>query len=224
MRSTQLRFALLASLGVLPLACGGTTLGDSREGGQCSSPRTDPATGLVTCDEGYRHRPTSLTCTNVPNSDVDQSSLPRTQPGNALCDADPNACQQFQYGICNGGQLGLGCISGCVSDQDCGTGFICLCSSTTSWGVCEAATCQTNADCDPGFLCSSYTTGYSTGYACQTPQDTCADDRDCPVGQSCQPLVSGSRQCTPRAVAGRPFLVARQQRVAAIVRRSDWLA
>src|SRR4051812_16701318 len=94
-RARNLRLSLFASLGLLPLACGGTTDrthdagagtssggsstgGHSSDGGKlsmgggnvvggsqnvaggttavrCTSPDLDPATGLVSCDEGYVH-------------------------------------------------------------------------------------------------------------------------------------------------------------------------
>lgn len=226
MNHVSLRLALLASLGALPLACGGATLDERSPGKECSSPQTDPVTGLVTCSEGYTHRPSSVTC-DVPvgSTGSDQTTLPRAAAGTILllCDADPSVCKIFQYGYCQSGQFGLACASGCRVDQDCGSGFVCLCSGPESWGTCQVASCQTSADCDPGYHCASYTNGIYTGYACQTPNDTCGDDRDCAAHQSCQVQGENGRQCGPRAVAGRPFLVAQQARVAPIVRREDWL-
>lgn len=225
MNHVSLRFALLASLGAVPLACGGTALGDDEQGAKCSSPQTDSVTGLVTCSEGYTHRPRSVTC-DVPTASTgsEQATLPRVASGSIPCDADPSLCEMFQYAYCQGGQFaGATCTSGCRVDQDCGIGYVCLCNGPQSWGTCQFATCHTNADCDPGYRCASYTTGTFTGYVCQTPNDTCGDDRDCAAHESCQAQGTSGRQCAPRAVPGRPFLVQQQVRVAPIVRRSDWL-
>jgi hypothetical protein len=219
MNASRLRFALLTSLGVVPLSCGAATRGETTS--NCSSPQQDPQTGLITCHEGYKHRPTAVTC--VGPAGAEQSTRPRAT-GAKACEVDPNVCAAFQYGYCAADPVvGPFCLSGCATDLDCGGASICLCSGTDSWGTCVSATCRTDADCTPGYRCASYTSGARTSYACQTPFDSCHADQDCQPGQWCEAQVDGGRVCGPLVVSGRPFLVAQQARVAPVVQRSDWL-
>lgn len=58
-RVASLRLSLLASLGLVSLACAATdTHGDDDGRGipRCTSPSTNPDTGLVSCAEGYTDR------------------------------------------------------------------------------------------------------------------------------------------------------------------------
>src|ERR1044071_5463898 len=41
---------------------GSTVVGGTGSTYPCTSPKLDPKTGLVTCDEGYQHRPTAKSC------------------------------------------------------------------------------------------------------------------------------------------------------------------
>ena len=181
-RATALRFSLLASLGLVPVACGGTFQGatgeeggDSGSGGSssgttskggtsskggstskagntsggstttagtgmgggsgggpaCTNPKLDPATGLVTCDEGYTHRPQAMVCgVNAADAAPAQggaSGIAPMQPradGTVPCAEDPTICSQYQYGYCDGAFLGgevaqlPTCQSGCVVDGE----------------------------------------------------------------------------------------------------------
>jgi hypothetical protein len=235
-RTTSLRFALLACLGLPPIACGGTTIetgGDEPSAVKvtCSSPQLDPVTALVTCSEGYVHRPVAVSCDDANaeaapsaggGSGVDQRSLPRVTD-QVRCDTQPSVCDSFQYGYCSSGQAGSLCASGCASDADCGPQAICVCGKAGSWGVCELSTCRSDADCQSGLRCASYSAGCGGGYACQTAADTCVAESDCFDGRTCQPGVDGQRSCSPASICGRPFLVEKLPRLAPIVARRDWL-
>jgi hypothetical protein len=277
--------ALLASLGVLPLACGGTSSrhnaddnGDSgsagtsgsssvagqhatagatatagRDGGGvagsgeviggtgggprkivCTSPKQDPVTGLVTCSEGYSHRPVAIACGSAAlggaggeggvGSDAageggaggaDPNRLPRLPAeveGNlVLCAEDPSACDAYQYGYCRQYRLGKACYSGCVTDQDCGSGAVCLCDDPASptGGRCHPSGCVTDQDCQPGYTCASHRgpCDETVPYACQKPEDTCEVDADCAeegvqagFGQVCRIQSDGRRACEPLSV------------------------
>src|SRR5688572_5297357 len=87
-RRSRLRWSILATLGLLPIACGGKKTGsDSQSVGgadagspstsnaghpssggapselpTCTSPELDEQTGLVSCSEGYQHRPQAVWC------------------------------------------------------------------------------------------------------------------------------------------------------------------
>ena len=200
----------------------------------CTSPTVDLETGLVLCAEGYAHRPTVRSCGNsgagaVPaqggasgTGGVDSSSLPRVadyQP----CADDPSVCNAFQYGYCGVTDQAL-CMSGCVTDADCGSGQICLCGDAASptGGSCQGSACTSDAACQPGQLCASYSSGCGGGYACQTPQDTCQVRTDCAASEVCQPGDGGQWKCSPTAVCGRPFLVDAQARLAPVLDCGAW--
>jgi hypothetical protein len=77
----------------------------------------------------------------------------------------------------------------CLTDSDCGTHIPCDCRYPTIAGspnVClTASNCAVDSDCGPpGFCSPSNLPGQSpeVGYFCRTPNDTCVDDADCPVG------------------------------------------
>lgn len=289
-RSTGLRFSLLASLGLLPVACGGafkgssgddggtsgggssaageTTGGSSGKGGsvsqggssskagsanggatsagtsgggagpvtKCTMPSVDKVTGLVGCAEGYSHRPKPVTCQpSVPPvgaggessaGGASAAGLPRVADY-VPCSDDPAKCSAYEYGFCdNRGEVAApGCASGCVTDQDCGAGNICLCGHDESptGGVCRISNCTSDADCKSGY-CASYA-GFcgDGGFACNSPKDECLSNADCMPGGTCTPDETGRRTCE-YAVCGRPFLVAAQPRRAAVVPGDAWLA
>ena len=262
----RLRFSLLASLGLVPLACGGTARGNGGDGGvgaqahggadaqggasatagaapmggkgetkpSCTSPKTDPKTGLVTCSEGHVHRPNVQTCGvqgggGAPadggaggDGNVDPNDLPRVF-GSVPCEEDPNVCNAFQYGYCAPQQFGTVCWSGCSTDSDCGQGAICICGNAASptGGTCQSSSCGSDADCQPGYLCAAYSAGCGGGYACQTPQDRCRVQADCPASEVCTPGEEHWR-CTGALICGRPFLVEAQARLAPVREGGAW--
>jgi hypothetical protein len=157
-------------------------------------------------------------------------------------DAD---CTAKPHGYCSApaflGQIpGYLCAYGCRVDSDCDTQQICLCG--TEIGTCVHAECTSDADCDTGadsdaFECASYEkltaailcTPQTPSFACQTRNDACGGSLDCPApvaGWAGCEFANGSRDCSSLAqcaVAGRPFLVDGNERLAQLAERSDWL-
>lgn len=257
--STSLRLSLLASLGLLPLACGGTTFHGGEEGGgtsstagtgsggtgsggttsvagtssggtagkpfvpTCTSPQTDPETGIVSCQEGYRYRTKSARC-GIPTADAAPVPGDPKPPvsGYVDCTNDPSICDQYLYGYCApAGQPEPGsvCMTGCLLDSDCGPAGMCRCEGG-KYGVCSADTCDTDDDCADGYHCASYPGGCGDGpFQCQTPKDECAS---CKPYEVCQTQSDGHRACESAAVCGRPFLVEASARVAPVTARGDW--
>ncbi len=127
-------------------------------------------------------------------------------------------------GYCITGVQFPGCVCnyGCLSDSDCSSGQVCLCQDPV--GKCVPANCQSDANCANGY-CSTY--DYSPGcggvaFACTTPRDECQTGSQCSTGY-CSLAPDGHRTCVTAGCAiGRPFLVAGEDRLAPIVRRSDW--
>jgi hypothetical protein len=258
----SLRWALFASLGLLSAACGGSTLengdngggssqgGSSSLGGQghgggaqlfsCTNPTTDPFTGIVTCAEGYAHRPLAKQCgitTKIiapPGGDPPAPNpMPRAD-GTVECSAETaDICSVYQWGYCHvqsdgGGPQLATCRSGCVSDSDCGDGYACLCNSTESptSGSCQYVSCRTDQDCGSGLLCATAgSTCGSDSFACQTKADKCTSDEDCGTGVRCVYGEGGDqvRHCGSGVVCGRPFLVEAEQRLAPLVNGGAWL-
>ncbi len=236
-RIRGLRVSLLFSLGLVPLACGGdddAATGDDggaggsdagaqtdagKGGGQntagtggaagtinhaggagagghatCTSPHADAKSGLVTCAEGYAHRPLAVACASVDGG----------SGGGGGGGAKGNEAQP----------------SKCVTDQDCDNGYICLCGD--NGGSCRSANCTTDADCGPSLLCASWHDACGeTLFSCQTADDQCAGDADCPNG-SCEVAADVSRACISDDQCGRPFLIEGVPRVAPVIANADW--
>jgi hypothetical protein len=254
-RASALRFSLLASLGLMQLACGGafsgsdeSTGGTGSTGGRggtggsgggslrptCTAPTVDPATGLVSCNEGYSHRPEAVQCgTDFRAAPADggaagigapEPALPRAD-GSIACAADPLLCKGYQDGFCKP-SVGFGlsvCESGCVVDAECGPGAICVCGNAQSptGGVCQRSNCTSDLDCGYG-LCATYSQVCGDGaFACHTPADECTTNADC-SGTCSFDVARGHRYCET-AICGRPFLVEAEARVAPIVESGAWL-
>ncbi len=217
------RVSVLLALGLPAVACGSD--GDSASGSlrPCtgSSPvGSDPS--LSKCDDGSLHRVQPAQCT---------SSLPRpdacspTGGGAAQCTTDAD-CTASAHGYCGiqGQLVECACQYGCVVDADCGAGRVCSCGSPV--GACVEASCATDADCGAGALClqTRMQKCGSFGFSCQRPGDACSTDADCTAGQQCA-LSEGKRRCLENdcPVAGRPFFVLDELRVAELRRRDDWL-
>jgi hypothetical protein len=160
----------------------------------------DAATGYERCEAGYDRRLRAGTC---------PSTLPRARAVTNFdanvdqCEFDTN-CSGLALGHCaprEGGQARV-CVEGCLTDQDCAQGRICACEDPV--GRCVPASCASSADCSPGFECASYKTGpgcFTTGFACQTPQDGCAADSDAACSaQFINPtfcvFAEGARHCS----------------------------
>ncbi len=248
----SLRLSLLAALGLLPAACAGATEGSpagsnggatagsnggataTGHGPTCTSPQTNPANGIVFCEEGYTYRTKSAVCGDsngttdtaapAPGPTTDPHTLPRVTEF-VNCANDTSVCEQFQYGYCltqGGFEIRSACQSGCLVDADCGAGAMCRCDGTAI-GVCRYDHCRSDDDCDPGYHCASYSEGCgSSPYSCQTAHDDCASCQGVETDQSCLLRDDGHRECGGGTVCGRPFLVETEARVADAVTRCDW--
>jgi hypothetical protein len=290
-RATALRVSLLASLGILHIACGGTFQGADDNGGgesgsggsssnggattkggttskggatskagsgqggstttagagtggaapigpECTEPMVDPLTGLVTCKEGFTHRPQPKQCEPLPVAAdaaggasgiaAPEPGLPRAD-GSVPCSEDPTVCQAYEYGYCDGAFLGgeaalPTCKSGCFNDVDCGSGSVCVCGDAQSptGGVCRPSDCTSDLDCGYGLCASYYQVCGEGGFACHNPADECTTNVDCMGGTCTFNSALGYRQCN-NAVCGRPFLVEAEARVAPIIESGAWL-
>lgn len=218
------RASVLLALGLPATACSGDSTSDGAAGKVRPCTNSQPVSGkahLEQCDEGFVHRTTPAQC---------QSQLPRpdactpTVAGSESCSMDAD-CTEHPHGQCGiYGQLTeCACQYGCVTDADCAAGQLCECGSPV--GACVQATCRTDADCAGGALCvqTSLQKCGPWGYACQTPNDACTEDADCDPGQLCA-MDGNSRKCLQNdcPVAGRPFFVEAEARVAAVEPREDW--
>jgi hypothetical protein len=147
------------------------------------------------------------------------------EQGCCQTDADCTAANQYcQYSV--GQVIGSWCTTGCLTNADCGEGSICQCGDPM--GSCVPASCQSDADCPGEARCASFATndgcGPWTRFSCQTVQDECASNLDCPAGDECDGS-GGFRQCVVQqftCAEGRPFFVAEEIRVAPLCERIDW--
>ncbi len=143
---------------------------------------------------------------------------------------DPNACCGAcpEGTICDmGGELACTCVPKCVQDADCMMGQLCLCGP--QGGRCITSQCKTAGDCMAGQQCTSFDPTQGCLYlqfACTTPADTCAGDKDCQAQvpfSFCTMQADGHRMCQPGGCAiGRPFLVDGEARTANLEARGDW--
>lgn len=203
---------------------------------RCEPPFEDLGGGWQRCSSGMIHRTSLGSCT---------SRLPRAErvaarptdydagyQGQCEYDAD---CTAAPYGHCELSDYDntTYCDYGCLTNADCDPGYACLCGDPV--GSCHPAACEIDSQCGGGLLCSDFTSNPGCGgraFACQTLDDTCAAEIDCPEHQFCSrptPYVGSSfelsapRSCvSPGCVIGRPFLVAGQERLAPEASRSDW--
>jgi hypothetical protein len=216
---TKWALAFSMALGLGPVACGSTTEDGTSKTFPCTNPTplvSGEQTGFELCEGGWIHRSEVVQC----KSSIPRAGVTCTIGGSCTSDAD---CAGTPNSYCSTGvQTNCQCFTGCTTDADCGAGSICVCGDPI--GYCAPATCTSDADCGSGKLCSSYDAQPHCGptsYACQTSQDQCASDADCPTG-ACT-VVNGHRACVQGSCAiGRPFLVAGDERLAEPARRDDW--
>jgi hypothetical protein len=224
---------------------GGSTAPTTRHD-DCAAP-TSLGGGWERCDSGLIHRAavSGQCASRLPRAEpIDPAVIAALYPDyvasadagapgpldpQCLSDAD---CTQAPHGHCIAGNYGDGatgvfCSYGCTSDADCGENSVCVCGEEI--GQCYSSGCSTDADCSGKAMCASYesTPGCpSTRFECQTPEDTCVTNADCPSGQSCtvdEFGSSGVRFCTnPNWVCGRPYLVDGCALRAAAEARDDW--
>ena len=156
-------------------------------------------------------------------------------PGACTSDSD---CREQPLGHCetppfDGSPIlsGKRCEYGCLTDADCGAGSFCQCGELV--GACVAAKCRSDAECGAGMLCAQGTEFRSHGcpvtysYSCETPDDRCRLDQQCPssmFGSYCR-SAEDERVCTAYGggYCGRPFLVEGGARLAKLERSSAWL-
>ena len=152
-------------------------------------------TGYSRCGTvGPVHRPQKMAC---PDLRMPAPAGSCTQSGAAYCMSSAN-CTSVMHGVCVGQGSGFcKCVGACLSDSDCATGQICQCGATS--GVCVSAKCTSDSDCGAGLLCATVPSadGSSSFFACQTPQDQCLTNSDCPAcANTCVSDSSGQRICS----------------------------
>jgi hypothetical protein len=112
----------------------------------CTNPTFDQTSGLVSCKEGFVHRPVVLGC---------RGPSDRDELGSA-----------GEWGA--GGE---GRLDWCIDDAECASSEICVCNVGSLGGTCVRADCRRDADCGEG-LCASYTKRCGNmGFACVQPGD-----------------------------------------------------
>jgi hypothetical protein len=228
-------------------AGGATQAGSPTQGGSsgsgggsaCTPGKTDPFTGLMQCQQGYRARPQAVACAvsvdvapigGAGGSGGDSAGEPRPRATGAEGCRDDLDCSQFELGYCAeydtcggfaaGGATGS-CRSGCAVDADCGSGFVCLCERSTHGGQCVPGDCRVNADCGSGSACATLEAYGQLSFACTSPADECATAANCDDFSECE-IDQGHRRCIETAVCGRPFLVESVARVAPVISDGAW--
>lgn len=216
---------LLAALMLLPLS------GCSSGPPSCEQTATSGA--VVSCSGGWEHRASPAACTTPPTPSKKECSQDPALGDAYVCKVDAD-CTAGPYGRCNlsGSEsygFWCGCEYGCITDSDCDSGSICTCGEAGG-GYCEQSSCRTDAECGDGLLCASLpgtscddeTAAGSPVYTCQSPDDECMSDLDCPGG-----YCDVDRRCQsgdPCEGIGRPFLVDGSARTAPLLARGDWRA
>lgn len=204
---------------------GGASNGGSAGAPYCDRPVTDPVSGLVSCLNGFEHRPKPVTCKLPP--DVGAAGEGGASPGEAppMQCTDDAQCSALPLGYCDrdgeflGGAL---CKSGCLQDSDCGDSAVCVCDGSAHGGQCVYSDCKVDADCGPKAYCAT-ASGICGGYtfSCTKQEDECLGGSECPNG-TCYDIAD-HRSCDPGGVCGRPFLVEETARTADVEPRRDWL-
>lgn len=165
-------------------AAQGGFAGVSLEGGSCLpclNPTPLPGadgrpTGYVTCEGGAIHRTERMDCPSAVSRTGTTCEL--TTPGDGSgerCTSDAD-CTSAPHGFCTSDCY---CFYGCVRDEECPSGSICLCNELA--GRCVPSTCGSDQECGQ-CLCLSYYYYLCPGYpsfTCQTARDTCVGDQDC---------------------------------------------
>ena len=162
-------------------------------------------TGFATCDD-ITHRVAKVTCPNLLPRAQMMHPASTTTVENCKSDAD---CTAKAHGYCDhsSGLIGSSwfCNYGCLTDQDCGAGFVCQCGDPV--GACMPTNgCTSDADCAPGKLCAegsgdiNQPGACALRLACQTSSDKCQTRADCPTAtgdpnmQYCA-IGSAGRRC-----------------------------
>jgi hypothetical protein len=187
----------------MPSSGMGADNGGSNTGSFNSFPcvASDAGSGFVSCDNLLVHRATKEQCPSfVPRESNSQdggagddaNSTDDGAASNTPCSHDAD-CTAEAHGHCDSSGA---CRYGCVRDEECATGQICLCGYPV--GQCVNATCSVDSDCAPGFNCASYAVVPGCGeiaFACQAPGDGCASDIHCTLPSHCI-YQAGRRICS----------------------------
>lgn len=241
-RSEVWGWGLLASLGLIPVACGGSAEGAATDADgerektrerRCESPQLDDASGIERCgiEEIYYHRAAvGPGCQfTAPRASGDAEPADEGYGGAAAC--NPADCPgEYPYCDRDEPELPETCQKGCRVDADCGANQICSCSGSEAPGTCVAADCRTDADCGTGELCAStFAICGPMEFHCTKPHDVCLSGADCeggicawgtPDDEDAGAQAPG-RYCD-YGICGRPFLVDEQARLAGTAPRGDW--
>ncbi len=242
-KSAALRWSLLTSLGLVPIACAASSTDEpsgkpiERPPG-CTSPIVDPLTGLTTCQEGYRYRAEPMECVKRHGEVTTASGGSGGEAGEAGAAGETDAgeqpslgssvkactttadCSEVPHGVCFTSQyFQRFCVAGCVNDSECASSELCKCGS--DGGVCVPARCHSDQDCEPGYHCSEEDSCGLTPFSCQNARDECTQGREC--NNLCLTALGQDHRTCGGVTCGRPFLVAKQPRLAPVVSGSDWL-
>lgn len=236
------RLVILQLLGVLSNSCvsedksehhdvTGGLMRQADTGSPCEGSMALPdRPGYEVCKNGLVHRVAQASCedTVVRRSDStpDASAVPVGDAETAEC-KDEN-CLEREHGYCREYGFPLVtyvCAYGCTKDEQCDRGENCYCQAPV--GSCTTANCNTDSDCGDGLLCAEYRDnsgcGHTPTYACQTLNDECAVDADCPTNAHCVPSAKGWECSFGESVCGRPFLIGDAARTAPLVEGPDRL-
>jgi hypothetical protein len=199
---------------------------------------TEMPSGFVQCANGFIHHAEAVECVTPQGMDhPDCANFGGTCQTNADCMLNPyGSCQMEGFdGFCS-------CNYGCVTDDDCQDGEVCVCAGVIGpYAQCIPGECTTGEDC-AGELCGLSThhdvCSDSHEMACTTATDECHVDADCepapcpdvpeggPEMQYCEGFGGQGFSCQPSpfcdGVCGRPLLVGGHARVADAIEREDW--
>lgn len=224
------RWALLAALasGAGACGCNAKAAGSDIPALDLPCDGAQPFEGGLRCDGGVLHREATGAC-STRWSPLESISFDGSASFDSLggfgCHGD-DQCTAAPDGHCVLDETLPTCHYGCLTDADCGTSQLCLCSDVG--GICVTALCHTDAECGRESRCVGYEQCRETWFTCESPSDQCQADADCPGGADCVSDVStsgaSSRVCRGSAcvIVGRPFLIGGAPRCAPRAERSDW--
>ena len=203
------------------------TVAGSTGNPHCDEPVTDPVSGLVSCKQGFSHRPQARTCAAPETGAAGAAGAldaPDESPSPTSCKSDAD-CTAFPLGYCAPPMPSLpglsgSCRSGCLQDVDCGENQLCVCDGSATGGKCVSGGCRIDSECGAGAYCASAGVICESVFACTSVKDECLGNNDCPNGFC---YAAGHRSCTPIGVCGRPFLIEDAPRFAEVTPRTDWL-
>ncbi len=123
---------------------------------------TGPSGGFEVCDSGVVHRPSKSDCWSVIGAPDAAEPLPLDVGSGVPRECNANdQCTGAPHGYCSvevperiggiGGSPTESCHYGCVNDDECDPGSVCLCGDPV--GTCVKASCTTDADCPNGLPC-----------------------------------------------------------------------